>query len=214
MRFRGRDIFFSSARLSSVSAVTSSSDLARTIFSHAYSKNRHRSTIPLSLSKLPVNQPYAVKANIETKKNRHRHASEVNSTFFTGRISWAKPAIKAVLHIIEPKAFPALIAAEPSKAAVVDTRISGRVVPMLTIVAPTTIWGIPIFLASATDASTSLSPPKQINTSPATNNKITETIYQSSKSPFLSHSDEQFSVYLSSVRSVKRISIASLPNHG
>ena len=79
--------------------------------------------------------------------------------------------------MMEPKAFPALIAAEPSNAAVVDTRISGSVVPMLTMVAPTTICGIPIFLARATEESTSLSPPKQIRNSPNINKRITEIIY-------------------------------------
>ena len=41
------------------------------------------------------------------------------------------PAISAVLQIMDPNAFPAAIAAEPSKAAVVETRISGNVVPRL-----------------------------------------------------------------------------------
>ena len=108
---------------------------------------------------------------------------EENSTFFEGRMVWVSPAINAVLQIIEPKALPAAIAAEPSKAAVVETRISGSVVPRLTMVAPTTIWGIPSFFAIATAASTSRSPPAQISTSPTINKIIAFTIF-SFLSPF------------------------------
>ena len=102
---------------------------------------------------------------------------ETNSTFFDGRMVWVSPAINAVLQIMEPNAFPAAMAAEPSKAAVVETRISGSVVPRLTIVAPTTIWGIPSFFAMATAASTSRSPPAQIRTSPTINKIIAFTIF-------------------------------------
>ena len=117
------------------------------------------------------------------KKKMLRHPREANSTFLEGLMVCVRPAINAVLQMMEPKAFPAAIAAEPSKAAVVETNTSGNVVPILTIVAPTTICGIPSFLAIATAASTSLSPPRQINASP-TKNKITAcTIFS-----FLSHS--------------------------
>lgn len=78
---------------------------------------------------------------------------------------------------MEPNAFPAAIAAEPSNAAVVETNISGNVVPRLTMVAPTTIWGIPSFFAIATAASTSRSPPKQIRTRPITNKMTAFNIF-------------------------------------
>ena len=112
-----------------------------------------------------------------------RHVSDAASTCLDGLIVCESPAIKAVLQMIEPSAFPADIAAEPLKAAVVDTNTSGNVVPILTIVAPTTICGIPSFLAIATAASTSLSPPRQINASPTRNNITACTIFS-----FLSHS--------------------------
>ena len=122
---------------------------------------------------------------LETEENKAlcgtlqglRQAMEENSTFRDGRMVWVSPAISAVLQIIEPKALPAAIAAEPSKAAVVETRISGRVVPRLTMVAPTTIYGMPSFLAIATAASTRRSPPRHIKTSPTTNNKTAFTIF-------------------------------------
>ena len=63
------------------------------------------------------------------KKKIPLHRIAAASIFFDGRIVCVSPAINAVLQMIEPNAFPAAIAADPSNAAVVDTRISGRVVP-------------------------------------------------------------------------------------
>ena len=104
----------------------------------------------------------------------------IMSAFRVGRSVWVSPAIRAVLQMMEPNALPAAIAAEPSNTAVVDTRISGSVVPRLTIVAPTTISGIPIFFAIATAASTRRSPPRQIRTSPTTNSATVNNILSSS----------------------------------
>ena len=111
------------------------------------------------------------------KKKIPLHRIAAASIFFDGRIVCVSPAINAVLQMIEPNAFPAAIAADPSNAAVVDTRISGRVVPRLTMVAPTTISGIPSFLAIATAASTNRSPPRQIRISPRINSKTVCIIF-------------------------------------
>ena len=50
-------------------------------------------------------------------------------------------AIRAVLQIMEPMAFPYAIAPCPSMAPVAETMTSGSVVPMETTVAPTMISG-------------------------------------------------------------------------
>ncbi len=62
--------------------------------------------------------------------------------------------ISAVLQIIEPSALPYAISPCPLKALVADTIVSGKVVPIDTIVAPITISDILNFLAISVLAST------------------------------------------------------------
>ena len=84
------------------------------------------------------------------------------------------PAISAVLQMMLPSALPTLISGDCALpiAAVVETRISGSVVPSETIVAPTTISGILSRFAIATAASTNLSPATQMSTRPPTNSTM------------------------------------------
>src|SRR5690606_23606192 len=91
-----------------------------------------------------------------------------------GLIQEHNPITKAMLHIIEPMAFPIAISECPSLLATVETKNSGRVVAILTIVAPITIEGIPVFLAIQIAASTNKSPPLTIVKRPM--KKITKTI--------------------------------------
>ena len=66
----------------------------------------------------------------------------------------------------EPTAFPIAIAECPFNAAAADTMISGIVVAKLTIVAPTTYFGIPRVSDIFDAASTNQSPPLHIRINP------------------------------------------------
>ena len=105
-------------------------------------------------------------------KNRRRQVIEPVFASLVGRMSWPMPAISAVLQMMLPIALPKQMSGDwaAPRTAVEETRISGRVVPSETTVAPTTIWGIFSRMAIATAASTNLSPAKQIKARPATKN--------------------------------------------
>ena len=72
------------------------------------------------------------------------------------------------LHTIEPIAVLMPTSSTPLKLETNETVVSGNVVAILTIVAPTIIGGIFAFPASFTDEPTSISPPFNISTKPNT----------------------------------------------
>ena len=69
------------------------------------------------------------------------------------------PAINAVLQITLPAALPILRPKLPLAAEIVDTRSSGKVVAIETIVAPTIIDGIFVFLPKSMAEETNQLPP-------------------------------------------------------
>ena len=109
-------------------------------------------------------------------KNSIRQPTDFDLTVSVGRMSCPTPAISAVLQMTLPSALPTEISGDCAlpTTAVVETRISGNVVPRETIVAPTTICGIFSRFAIATAASTNLSPATQISPSPTTNSAIVQ----------------------------------------
>ena len=148
-----------------------------------------RTTVPTACSAAPsllmksdsgVNRTVRNSSAAVATKKIMRQLTDFALTSFAGRISCPMPAMSAVLQMMLPSALPTLISGECAlpRTAVLDTRISGSVVPRDTIVAPTTICGIFNRRAIATDASTNLSPATQMRPSPTTN----RTIVQASES--------------------------------
>ncbi|UKI21077.1 MAG: hypothetical protein L6V83_05795 [Christensenella sp.] len=80
--------------------------------------------------------------------------------------------ISAILQLTEPTALPIAIAACPSAAEMLETRISGRVVATLTIVAPMMKVGIPDTSAIQLAASTNQSPPFTTRRIPSARSRI------------------------------------------
>ena len=70
------------------------------------------------------------------------------------------------LQTMEPIAVFMPTSSTPLKLDISETVVSGKVVAILTIVAPTIIGGIFALLASFTDDPTSISPPFKISTKP------------------------------------------------
>ena len=58
-----------------------------------------------------------------------------------------KPRIRAIFAMLEPMAFPIANSPAPDREAVIATRISGADVPKETMVRPTIMGDMPIFLA-------------------------------------------------------------------
>ena len=86
------------------------------------------------------------------------------------------PKIIKIFKILLPTTFPTAISAVPFNAAVILTAASGALVPMATMVRPTTNCGIPIFLAIPEVPSTNQSAPFINIANPKTNNNICKKI--------------------------------------
>ena len=82
-----------------------------------------------------------------------------------------------MLKIIEPKALPTAKLLAPLETEKIDTKSSGIVVPMLTMVAPITAVDILNLFAIATAESTSLLPPKIISASDVIKIKIAKIMF-------------------------------------
>ena len=85
----------------------------------------------------------------------------------------SRPMIRPVLQVTEPMALPTAMSTLPPTAAMMDTSISGSVVAMDTMVAPTMNFGMPEASAIQLAASTKKSPPLTTRIRPSTNNSIT-----------------------------------------
>ena len=95
--------------------------------------------------------------------------------FFIGSaaISAVTPRITSIFIILLPSTFPTVIPAPSGdNAAFMLTAASGALVPIATMVRPTTISGILHFTAILDAPSTNISAPFIINTKPSTNNSI------------------------------------------
>ena len=82
------------------------------------------------------------------------------------------PKIRPMFALTDPTALPTARPMLPSAAPIVETKISGRVVAIETIVAPIIKRGTPLTSAIQLDASTNQSPPLTIRTIPTASNKI------------------------------------------
>ena len=125
----GRKSSSSSSRLSSVSAVPSSSDLGHHVQPGINTKQHKAQSKPFcqNARKPPINR----QRQIVTRKTDSATPTQPNSTFFTRTRLRKAHDQRRITDNNQTKRIPALIAADPSKAAVVDTRISGSVVPIL-----------------------------------------------------------------------------------
>ncbi len=83
----------------------------------------------------------------------------VVSLISNGVIHDVTPKMINILRILEPRTFPTAISTLPFNAEVMDTAASGALVPIATMVNPTTRAGIPNLLAMPLAPSTSQSAP-------------------------------------------------------
>ena len=84
-------------------------------------------------------------------------------------MSAVMPRMIPTFKMLLPTTFPIVIAAFDYKAAVIETKASGRLVPIATIVSPIISWGMPKRDAILLDPSTNQSAPFSSRINPNTN---------------------------------------------
>lgn len=135
---------------------------------------RHSRVIPAVRGRPPVRYPqdaYKPRA-VPRKQSPVRTSFTSRDLRRTGRRNISVPAIKPVLHRMEPRAFPRAMSGNPFTDAIVENSVSGRVVPRLTIVAPISTSGSLNRFASDTALSTKSPLPHTRSTSPSENINI------------------------------------------
>ena len=133
--------------------------------------HRQSRTMPAVRDSPPVRYPhtiYRTKA-VPRKESPVRTFLASRGLSRTGRRNIRVPAIKPVLHRMEPRAFPRAMSDNPFTDAIVENSVSGRVVPRLTIVAPISTSGSLKRFASATALSTKSPLPHTRSTRPNAN---------------------------------------------
>lgn len=141
-----------------------------------FASRRFISTNPTSIkskttaSTTPITPfiPKTNKATTHTRKYTIFDKKPLEDTL-VGHIKKDIPRTMVKLQTVEPMAVFMPISSTPLKLEISDTVVSGKVVAILTIVAPTIMGGIFALLASLTEEDTKMSPPFNISTKPNIN---------------------------------------------